>query len=102
MIVYSNEWDKSKQRIKDRIPYDNKKRTAFNNSVLDIKMEIQQAYDVSTGELDKDWLVKFFERKYHPEKHQDKTEENFFSFRRIYKFFGYINNKRKALSCRKT
>ena len=79
LIIYSNEWDKSKQRIKDRIPYDNKKRTVFNNSILDLKMEIQQAYEVSTGELDKDWLVKFFERKYNPEKYQVKTEENFFS-----------------------
>ena len=59
LIVYSEEWDTKKERIKDRIPYDSAKRVEFNNSILDLKKEILQAYNDYRGETTSEWLAVF-------------------------------------------
>lgn len=79
LTVYSNEWDAKKEKIKDRIPFDTDKRLDFNNSILDLKMEIFQAYNDYNGEPSKEWLSDFFNMKYNTEWKQTNTEETFFT-----------------------
>jgi integrase len=79
LIVYSEEWDAKKERIKDRIPYDSAKRVEFNNSILDLKKEILQAYNEYRGEPASEWLVVFFQMKYCSGGGHKKTEETFFT-----------------------
>ena len=80
LIIYSNEWDAKKERIKDRIPYDSDKRLEFNNSILDTKKEILQAYNDYEGEPGNEWLTDFLDMKHNSGRLQKNAEETFFTF----------------------
>lgn len=74
LFVFSHYWDDRREQIKSKIVFDSTERKRINNAIMEHKRYINDAYNETSGKLEKNWLDDTLEKWYNPEKIESENK----------------------------